>query len=167
MKRLVLIGCLGASAILSGFTACGKAPGPCDPNNIIPEAQACPDRASLGFAQEFKSGTWIGTSVQESILVWNYGEANLVIDSAALSANTDSAFALETLPSTFPATIEGNKKFLMRVTFTPKQAKLYTGKITMQSNSSNGTTTEFEVSGCGVPNDGGTSPCYRDGGVAP
>lgn len=167
MKRLVLIGCIGSAAILPGFAACGKAPvpGDCDPDNLTTAPQACPDRQSLGFAREFGSGTWIGSKPQESIVVYNYGTDDLRVDAVSLSG--DSAFKLDTAPSMLPANIPGNKFLAMRVTFAPTEAKLYTGRITLQSNAANGAALEFEVSGCGVPSDGGTSPCYRDGGVAP
>lgn len=168
MKRLVLIGCICSLAILSGFTACGKqaVPGDCDPDNLTTEPQACPDRASLGFAQEFGSGTYINTSAQESLSVRNLGTSDLVVDSATFTG--DSAFKVNTNPATFPANIKGNKELFVQVFFAPTQAKLYTGKLVLQTNAANdGGYFEFPISGCGVPSDGGASPCYRDGGTGP
>ena len=63
-----------------------------------------------------------------------------------------------------PANITGNKYFYMRVVFAPTEARLYTGKIVVLSSGGRSPSLEFELSGCGVPADGGTSPCYRDGG---
>ncbi|MDP2273553.1 MAG: hypothetical protein Q8N23_35110 [Archangium sp.] len=162
MKRSLIVGCISSLAILSGLAACGKAPVACDGESLTNAAQACPDRASLGFAQEFNSGTFIGTSVPEAIRIQNGGIADLNITSATFSG--DTAFTLSTEPSTLPATIKGNKNFFIRVLFAPTEAKLYTGKITVQSNAELAPSLEFDVSGCGVPTDGGTSPCYRDGG---
>lgn len=166
MKRLALIGCISSFAILSGFTACGKqaVPGDCDPDNLTTQPQACPDRASLGFAQEFGSGTYLGTRPVESLTVRNLGTSDLVIDSATFSG--DSAFTMTTSPATFPASIKGNKELFVQVVFAPTQAKLYSGKIVLQTNAANdGGYFEFPISGCGVPADGGVSPCYRDGGA--
>ncbi len=162
MKRSLIVGCISSLAILSGLAACGKAPVACDGESLTNAAQACPDRASLGFAQEFNSGTFIGTSVPEAIRIQNGGIADLNITSATFSG--DTAFTLSTEPATLPATIKGNKNFFIRVLFAPTEARLYTGKITVQSNAELSPSLEFDVSGCGVPTDGGTSPCYRDGG---
>lgn len=158
MKR-ILLASLTSIAILSGFAACGKAPMVCDADNLTEAAQLCTDRDSLGFAREFGSGTFIGASPQDSLLIRNGGLADLSISSATLSG--DSAFTLTTEPASLPATIKGNKYFYMRVVFSPREARLYTGKITVQSNAANFPGKEFELSGCGVPTDGGVSPCYR------
>lgn len=160
--RALLIGSLCAAAILSGFFACGKPPAPCTPDSLTNAPQACPDKGSLGFGREFGTATLLGTAPQETLTVRNGGVGDLIISSATLTG--DSAFALSTEPSTFPATIAGNKYFYMRVIFTPTAAKLYTGRITVQSNAQNSPSQEFQVTGCGLPSDGGTSPCYRDGG---
>ncbi|MEW5740891.1 MAG: hypothetical protein AB1938_18370 [Myxococcota bacterium] len=132
----------------------------------MPEPHSCPDRASIGFAQEFGSGTFIGTSVQESLSIRNGGVADLQISDISFSG--DSAFSMALEPSV-PSTIKGNKNQFVRLTFAPTQARLYTGTLTVTSNAVNvtGGTQTFAVSGCGVPTDGGTSPCYRDGGTAP
>lgn len=163
MKQSLIVGCISSLAILSVFPACGKPPVACEKDSLTSSAQACPDRASLGFAREFNSGTRIGTRPQESIAIKNGGIADLTITSANFSG--DPAFTLSTEPGTLPATIKGNKYFYLRVIFAPTEARLYTGKITMQSNAEVSPSREFEISGCGVPTDGGTSPCYFDGGI--
>jgi hypothetical protein len=162
MKRL-LVGSITALGILSGFAACGKAPVACEGDSLTEAAQACADRAGLGFSREFGSGTLIGTAPQDTLAIRNGGLADLSITSATVSG--DSAFTLTTVPDTFPATIQGNTYFYMRVVFTPTQPKLYTAKITVSSNAQNFPTREFDLSGCGIPADGGSSPCYRDGGM--
>ena len=163
MKRSLLVGCISSLAILSGFLSCGKPPVACDGDSLTQSAQACADRASLGFAREFGSGTFIGQKPQDTLSVKNGGIADLTITSANFTG--DSAFTLTTEPATLPATVKGNKYFYMRVVFAPTEAKLYTGKITVQSNAEKSPSIEFELSGCGVPTDGGTSPCYLDGGT--
>lgn len=165
MTRSMMVGFI-AGAILSAFSSCGKAPVPCDGDSLMPEPHACPDRASLGFAQEFGSGTFIGTSVQESLSIRNGGVADLQISEITFSG--DSAFQMAVEPQV-PSTIKGNKYQFIRITFAPTQARAYSGTVTVKSNAVNvtGGTQTFAVSGCGVPADGGTSPCYRDGGTAP
>lgn len=170
MMRSVFVGCVSVVAILASFTGCQPPDSVCgfrpdggkgDPEYLTPAAQACADRASLGFAQEFNSGTFIGTSAQETLTIRNGGIADLNISAASFSG--DSAFMFSTQPEV-PAAIKGNKTFYMRVLFAPTEAKAYSGKITVQSNAANAPSLEFTVSGCGVPADGGTSPCYGDGG---
>lgn len=168
MKRL-LVGCISSLAILSGFSACGNpailpdgGSAICSGDYLAQRPQACADRASLGFSREFGSGTYIGQKPQDTLSVKNGGIADLSITAANYSG--DSAFTLTTEPSTLPATVQGNKYFYMRVVFAPTEAKLYTGKIVVVSNAENKPSLEFDVSGCGVPTDGGSSPCYRDGG---
>lgn len=169
MKRL-LVGCISSLAILSGFAGCGNpavlpdgGSAVCTGDYLSESAQACADRRSLGFSREFGSGTFIGFKPQDTLSIKNGGIADLVIQSANYSG--DSAFTVTTEPATLPATIQGNKSFFMRVVFAPTEAKLYTGKIVVQSNAARDPSIEFEITGCGVPQDGGTSPCYRDGGM--
>lgn len=156
MKRL-LVGVI-SSIILSAFSGCGKPPVACEADSLMSAPQVCPDRESLGFAQEFNSGTFIGQKPQETLVIRNGGVKDLEITSARLTG--DGAFKLTTNPAELPATIKGNKNFYMQVIFAPTQAKRYEAKITVESNAENSPTREFLVSGCGVPTDGGTSPCY-------
>lgn len=163
MKRALIVGSITALAILSGFSACGKEPVACDGESLMPEAHACPDRASLGFGQEFNTGTLIGTSPIQTIRVQNGGLKDLTVTRAVVSG--DGAFKLTTEPKDLPATIKGNKNFYMQVSFAPTEAKQYCGKITLESNAANADAgvQEFRLSGCGVPADGGSSPCYGTG----
>lgn len=190
MKRSSLIGCL-ASLSLFG---CPSASGPCDPEVLGEKAQLCPDRLSLGFAQEFNSGTFIGTSVPNSLAVRNGGLEDLTIEEVTLSA-TDcpttvvkpgeamrscprfSLAAGALLPdggtdSSLPIVIPTYGNYFVTVFFAPTEAKVYSGVLTVKSNSSNtppdgGCAGEwcFAVSGCGVrPDGGGTEHCLRGGG---
>lgn len=197
MNRPLLIGCLASLLILTGFSSCGKPPEVCDVGYYLSTPQLCPDVSSVGFGQEFRTGTIIGTRPQNSIDVRNGGTADLVVDSVTRTG--DSAFShdlIYTLPdggsgTSVPATIPGGKHLFLRVVFAPTQAKAYSGKLTVATNSgpesiqrlidvasAGGFTSVvaanqgqpagtyvFLLSGCGVPSDGGTSPCYFDGGV--
>ena len=169
MKRTLIIGCISSLAILSGFSACGNpavlpdgGSAICTGDYLDTVAQACADRGSLGFAREFNSGTFIGRRPLETISIKNGGVADLTITSANFTG--DSAFTVTTEPAALPAVIKGNKYFYIQVVFAPTEARLYTGKIKVLSNGQLSPEREFELSGCGVPEDGGTSPCYGDGG---
>ncbi|MFT3709943.1 MAG: hypothetical protein QM817_20115 [Archangium sp.] len=162
MKRTLLVG-LTTLAILSGFAACGKPPVPCDPDTLTEKPQVCPDRDSLGFAQEFGSGTFIGQKPQDSLIIRNGGIADLNV--TTVNYTGDSEFQVTTEPDTLPTAVKGNKYFYIRVIFAPTESKRYSGTITMSSNAENAPMKTFGLSGCGVPTDGGVSACYRvDGG---
>jgi len=194
MTRSLLVGSI-AGAILSIFPACGKAPVPCDGDTLMDDPYSCPDRASLGFAQEFGSGTYIGQKPQESLSIRNGGVKDLQVSEVSFSG--DSAFAMSVEPAA-PTSVKGNKYIYMRVVFTPTEARAYSGTITVKSNAANadGGQQVFAVTGCGVPQDSnrpcakdsdcgdpnqrcanppgdggmsgvcrGVSPCYRDGGL--
>ncbi|MDP1826832.1 MAG: hypothetical protein Q8L48_26405 [Archangium sp.] len=186
MKRSLFGCCLSVLWILGGFTGCKPEPGVCgllpdggkgDPEALTEGPQACADRGSLGFAQEFGSGTFIiplpdgGVRFDEDTLaIRNGGIADLHITSASLSG--DTAFSLtisnESNPDAgeaLPADVKGNDHFYMRVRFFPREARQYNATITVQSNAENTPSRDFAISGCGVPTDGGRSPCYRDGGT--
>jgi hypothetical protein len=55
----------------------------------------------------------------------------------------------------------------IQVEFAPTQARAYQANLTIESNAQNDGTLILKVQGCGFPADGGTSSCYRDGGLAP
>ncbi len=142
---------------------CPEAGKVCDPDFLADKAQVCADREGLGFGQEFGSGTFIGQKPQQTLLIRNGGADDLKIESVAVAG--DPAFTFSYVPEVFPATISANKTFFIRAEFAPTAAKRYEAKVTVTSNAENSPVKEFVVSGCGVPADGGTSPCYRDGGI--
>jgi hypothetical protein len=157
--------------VVVAFSACGAKPsGPCDPDQLAAKAQLCPDRLSLGFGLEFNRGEFIGTSPIDNFVLRNGGVEDLVFNSVIV--NGDSAFKYtaswdsDPNDATIPgATVKANQVVLVQVEFTPRAAKLYTGSLKIVSNAQNTPDLTLQVSGCGVPADGGTSPCYRDGGV--
>ena len=170
MKRSLILSAVVGIVVV--FAACGKAPGVCDPDALLQKPQLCSDRDSLGFAQEFNSGTYIGTKPTEVLKIRNGGIEDLKIDAVATAG--DSAFKYSAswddnlTDNTIPATsVKGNTSVFIQVEFAPTQAKQYTGSITVTSNAENAAQKVFQVSGCGVPTDGGATPCYRDGGTGP
>jgi hypothetical protein len=191
MKRLV-IGCLASIFILSGFSSCEQVPllpdggeNICAKNNLQTTATLCPDRTSLGFATEFFSGTIIGTRPLDTIAIRNGGLTNLevtAIDKAGEFGNAGFKYSLAydlpdggmagDLPdggttAVLPASIRGNKHMYLQVIFAPTQPRAYSGSLTVTSNAANAPVQVFTLTGCGVPADGGSTPCYRDGGTGP
>ncbi len=165
MKRSTIVAAVSITLIFVSFAACGKAPKVCDPDSLLSKAQLCTDRDSLGFGQEFGSGTFIGTDVPESLSIRNGGIAPLNI--SAVTTSGDSQFRYiaswddNSTDGMIPATtVPGNKTVFIQVFFKPTQAKAYTGSLVITSDAENAPTKTLAVTGCGVPTDGGTSPCY-------
>ena len=59
-----------------------------------------------------------------------------------------------------PTDIIGAKTAFIEVRFKPTQAKAYTASLIITSSAQNVPVKTLAISGCGVPTDGGTSPCY-------
>ncbi len=160
--------CLVAAFALVGIIAsgCGKAGAACTKDSLLDLPQLCPDREGLGFAQEFGTGTPLGRRDTESLLLRNGGLKNLDISSVTTSG--DSAFQFTSSWDQTPndnridgTSIAPNKTGVIQVEFRPTEGKAYTATLTVQSNAANAPNKVFQISGCGVPTDGGTSPCYR------
>jgi hypothetical protein len=164
MKRSNILAAVSTMSLMC-FSACGKAPVACDGDSLLSKAQLCPDRNSLGFAQEFRSGTFIGVTAFESLALRNGGVATLNL--SEITVTGDSAFSYAASwddnpnDGTIPATsVIGAQSAFIEVRFKPTAAKQYTASLTITSNAENSPAKTFAISGCGVPADGGTSPCY-------
>lgn len=133
---------------------------PCDGDSLMDTPYSCPDRASLGFGQEFGTATIIGTRPVESLVIQNGGVETLKVSEASYSG--DSAFRVTFEPEA-PASIEGNKRLFVQVEFAPEKAQAYSGVVTIVSNAANaeGGAQTFRVSGCGIPPDSNTA-CTSD-----
>jgi hypothetical protein len=175
MKRSSLIG-LFASLLMLGALGCPDNSKPCDPNAPLKEkAQLCADRLSLGFGMEFGSGTYIGTSVPNTLSIRNGGLEDLIIDSVSLLGPKEFAMTVADPDggTDVPITVPGNEHMFVQLTFAPKAAMFYDGGLVIKSNAENTPAADstcggggsgewcFKVTGCGVPADGGTSPCQR------
>lgn len=121
------------------LTGCGK-------EGALPQKpQLVLDRDSIGFGQEFGSGTFLGTQPQESLLIENGGLENLTLANVTLTG--DGEFKLEgpTLNE-----LKGKEHTFLRVLFAPTQVKTYSAVITINSNAENAPTKLVSVSGRGV-----------------
>lgn len=117
-------------AIIVASFGCGK-------ESLPPKPQLLVDRDSLGFGQEFGSGTYIGTAPADSIQITNGGLADLTIESAVLSG--DPEFTME---GPLKTTLKGKETTFIRVVFTPKLEKVYSGSILITSNAEENTMTK-------------------------
>ena len=167
MKRIVVI--ISAALLVSGMWACGPAPKACAADTLLDKAQLCSDKDSIGFAQEFGSGTFIGQAPIESLAIKNGGLEDLTISSVTTTGDAEFKYTASWDDNTTdnvipPTTVKGNKSVVIQVSFAPKTNKQYSGSVTINTNAQNSASKTFTISGCGVPTDGGTSPCYRDGG---
>jgi hypothetical protein len=124
-------------------------------------AQLDLDRASLGFDQEFGSGTWLRTSPQQSLLVRNGGDQPLQVTGATLSGADATAFEIAQ-PTPAMSLARGEQTFV-RVLFSPMQARAYSATLTVTSNA--GPAVTVPLTGQGVTPYGtgvaGTNPECR------
>lgn len=161
MKRILLAGC----GVVLAFAACGKPPAICDPDALAQKAQICMFSTELNFNIEFGSGTFIGQKPINTFILRNGGVEDLNISSVLTGGDSEFTYTASWDPdpkdATIPGTVvQGNKKALIQVEFAPKAARLYSGSITLVTDAENSAQTILKVFGCGVPTDGGTSPCY-------
>lgn len=148
-KRTVFLG-----LIIVALAACGKEPLPQKPQLLV-------DRDSIGFSQEFGSGTFVGAKPQESLLITNGGLENLVINSVSLTG--DSQFSVDgpspclNTDGGVPCEVKGKGRTFIRIIFAPTQERNYSASITINSNAENAPTKVVGVTGRGIaPNaDGG------------
>lgn len=90
------------------------------------------DRNSLGFGLEFSSGTWLGTTPQQSLLIRNGGGQALQLGGAVLGGADATAFTVAQPTPSLPLA-DGEQSFV-RVLFTPAQARPYSATLTLTSN---------------------------------
>lgn len=135
MRKVVLL-----LAIFVGLVGCGKGAGD---SPVTPQLKT--DRDSLGFGQENGSGTYVGTSVANSVQIQNLGQDDLVIQSAELSG--DSAF---TMVGPDVTTVPWQTSALITVYFAPPAAGSYSATLTIKSNAENAPTKTIAITGLGV-----------------
>jgi hypothetical protein len=133
-----------ALLILVVFAACEKP---------LPEKpQLITDVDSIGFGQEFGSGTFIGTSAQRSLQIFNGGLTPLNIQSTTMTGNDVDAFVVEQPLKTM---VKGQETTFMRFFFQPKQARVYSATLTIISDAENAPNKQIAISGRGINPDGG------------
>lgn len=148
MRTFLSIAC---ASIFVALVACGKPTLPQKPQLQL-------DRCAIGFAQEFGSGTYIGTRPQESIIVENGGLTDLVISSVTTSGADPTAFEVTGPTKT---TLKGLERAYIRVVFAPTEARCYSMDMNIKSNAENLPDAVLRVSGRGIApgSDGGFVAC--------
>ena len=129
-----------AAAIFLAPVACGK------PEPTLPQKpQILTDRNSIGFGQEYGSGTYIGTKPPESLLIMNKGLDNLHIDDVSLVGAKE--ITMDPIASN---DIKGNDHTFIRFFFEPKAEGVFKATVTINSNADNEPHKAIEISGKGV-----------------
>jgi hypothetical protein len=109
------------------------------------------DRDSLGFGQEFGSGTYVGTTGFNSLYIENSGDEPLDITKVTKSGSGAFSMRLPTeLAEGKTLRLESRKHTFIEVQFKPGEAKVYEGKLVIESNAANGAMKEVLLSGRGV-----------------
>jgi len=137
----------------------------CPGGNDLPvKPQLKLDRSSIGFGQEFGSGTFVGTSPQQSIQITNGGQQDLVISGTTLTG--DPAFT-KNGPST--TTLKSNEQTFVQLIFTPTAAGNFSAKLNIASNAENAPSQDVPVTGKGIDISKITlnPSCGTDGGGCP
>ncbi|MBX7113071.1 MAG: hypothetical protein K1X64_01965 [Myxococcaceae bacterium] len=137
--------------IFVAFASCGKtSTGPCDPDGPLGDKpRLCTERDSIGFNQEFCSGTYIGTSVPQTFMIWNNGIEGLNISEVTLTG--DPAFTMTGPTKTMlTGTKKEDRQAFVQLFFAPTQYKFYGNtKLTIKSNAENAPEKVIEISGRG------------------
>lgn len=89
----------------------------------------------------------VGESLTQPVTIINQGDTDLFVSGITVT-DANSVFTLDNFQGTL--TIKPNDSANVMVKFTPKTAKLYSAKITINSNSSNASTMTVNLSGSGI-----------------
>ncbi|MBU8894449.1 hypothetical protein DRW03_30470 [Corallococcus sp. H22C18031201] len=132
--------------ILIAAAGCGN-----DDENLPNSPQLVIDRNAMQFDTEYNSGTYVGRSTYNTLYIRNGGLQTLEITDIAVSG--PSEFKL-TPPEGWvagqPLKLETNAKTFIQVTFSPKKAGDFTGKLTVQSNAANTPSLEIPLTAKGI-----------------
>jgi hypothetical protein len=103
------------------------------------------DREALQFGGEFGQGAYVGTSVQQSLLLQNKGLNKLVIERVEQAGAP--VFTLEMPPS---LEVEPLGHTFLRVFFAPTDNVAYEGSLTIHSNAVNAPVKTIALTGTGI-----------------
>jgi hypothetical protein len=104
------------------------------------------DRTKLGFGQEDNSGTYIGATGYDSILLRNDGQDELDLTSVTLTGD-DGKF---TQVGPDKTTLKYQDTASIEIDFEPSKPKVYSGTLVIASNAANTPSVTVTLSGCGV-----------------
>jgi hypothetical protein len=110
------------------------------------------DRTALQFDTEFGSGTYVGASTFNTLMIENRGDEPLEITEVIKTGPSEFIVTPpEGLAPGSPVRLESLKRAYVQVQFKPSQAKDYTGKLTIKSNSKDAAEKEISLVAKGVP----------------
>ena len=104
------------------------------------------DRDSLGFDQEFGTGTYIGASTFNALYISNHGDQPLELSDVVPALPAEFTLQKPDLPHT----LQSREAITFQVQFTPTKEQVYSGKFTLVSNALNTPQKDIAVSGKGV-----------------
>jgi len=110
------------------------------------------DRTQLLFDTEFGSGTYVGASTFNTLMLENRGDEPLEITEVIKTGPAEFIVTPpEGLTATTPVRLESLKRTYIQVQFKPTQAKDYTGKLAIRSNSADAAEKVVDLIAKGVP----------------
>lgn len=133
--------------IIAALAGCGNEDGV----ELTDEPQLFVDRNSLLFDTEYGSGTWVGATTFNTLIIENRGLQELEI--TEVSKSGPSVFSLrlpEALADGEPLRLQSREQAFIEVAFKPTQARQYDGAILIKSNDPTAPEKQVTLSGKGV-----------------
>lgn len=133
-----------AVSIIVAFAGCEKEP--------LPGAVLGYDRESLGFGAEFGSGAYVGTSVPNTLTIWNEGIEDLVISDITVQGQYFRLNANDpNTPLPIGTALQTYDRAFIQVFFEPDEVGRFTGTLTISSNADNEPVKEMALTGDAEP----------------
>jgi hypothetical protein len=109
------------------------------------------DRDEMAFNREFGSGTFVGQTGFNSLVLENRGEGTLQITGITVSAPAQFKVTLpEGFTAETPLALETYKRAFVQVEFKPTDNVEYKGTLTIKSNAANAAEKVITLNGLGV-----------------
>jgi len=109
------------------------------------------DRESMGFDQEFGSGTYVGAATFNALYIENRGDQPLEITEVIKAAPAEFTLQLpQELADGQPLVLQSRAHTSIQVQFKPTREQTYDGKFTVRSNALNTPQKDVILSGKGV-----------------
>jgi hypothetical protein len=134
--------------IFVALAACGNE----DDVELTDEPQVFVDRNVLQFDTEYGSGTYIGATTFNTLIIENRGLQELQVTQVAKEGS--GAFTLR-LPQELvdgkPLRLQSRQRAFVEVAFRPGEARQYDGTLVIQSNDPKAGVKQVTLTGKGVP----------------
>jgi hypothetical protein len=118
--------------IFIALAGCGNGE---DAVELTEEPQLFVDRTQLLFDTEFGSGTYIGATTFNSLIIENRGRQALEISSISKTAPSEFTLTLpQELADGKPLRLESRQQAFVQMAFRPTAARTYEGTLVIRSN---------------------------------